>query len=138
MSVTLINPENVIYSINGRRITQWGTSDAPISISTVDAKRELTACMSGDAVLSERVTQIKQHTISLTQHSNDSAFLSGIYNKAGGLVSVTYKILNSNEMFNSLEGSITNLGDLDRAGVTPSDDSYTIVFNRSKEIRGGI
>jgi hypothetical protein len=138
MPLTVINPENVIYTVNGRRITQWGTSDAPLSISTVDAKREMTACMNGDAVLGERVTQIKEHTLNLLQHGTDSAYLSGVYNSAGGLVSVSYTIMNTGESFTSLEGSITNLGDLERAGVSPSDDSFTMVFNRNTETRGDL
>ncbi len=136
MPLTVINPENVIYTVNGRRITQWGTSDSPLTTSAVDPKREMTACMNGDAVLGERVTQMKEHTLSLIQHSPDSAFLSGVYNGAGGLVSVSYTIMNTGETFSSLEGSITNIGDLDRAGVSPSDDSYTINFNRNIETRG--
>tara|TARA_A200000159_G_C7176155_1_gene277522 strand:+ start:170 stop:586 length:417 start_codon:yes stop_codon:yes gene_type:complete len=138
MALTNINPNNCILIVNGRRLTEWGTSDSPITITSVDPKREMVACQNGDAVVTERVVQMKNITVNLKQHSADSAYMSAIFNSAGGQVSVSYTTMDTGESFVSSEGIITNIGDSDRGGSTASDDSYEMVFNDNVHTRGSI
>ena len=110
MALPNINPNNCVFIVNGRRITEWGTSDSPITITTVDPKREMVACQNGDAIVVERVTQMVEITLNLKQNGADSSFMSAIYNSSGGQVSVSYTIMNTGESFLSDEGIVTNVG----------------------------
>ena len=138
MALTNINPNNCILIVNGRRLTEWGTSDSPITITSVDPKREMVSCPNGDAVVTERVVQMKNITVNLKQFSADSSFMSAIYNSSGGQVSVSYTTMDTGESFVSSEGIIINISDSDRGGSTASDDSYEMMFNRNVHTRGSI
>ena len=138
MALSNINPNNCILIVNGRRLTEWGTSDSPISITTMNPKREMIECQNGDAIVAERAVQMFEITVNLKQHSADSSFMSAIYNSSGGQAAVSYTTMNTGESFFSDEGIVVNIGDSDRGGVSASDDTYTMQFNDNVFTRGSI
>lgn len=130
------NASGLIYTVNGRRITQWGSTDTPVADSTVDPKRTIVKGQGGHAAVGENAAPGVQHVISVLRGSSDSSFLSGIF-AGDGRVTVAYSQLGTLESFASQEGIITDRGDFNSGSGSVTDDTYTIVFNNVIQTRGG-
>lgn len=126
----------LIYTVNGRRIKEWGETDTPVVDTTTEPKRTLIKGQGGHAVIGESVAPGTQHVISVLRGSSDSSFLSGILN-GDGKVTVAYTQLGTLESFASEEGIITDRGDFNSGSGSVTADTYTIVFNNVIQTRGG-
>lgn len=124
MSVSLVNPKNLVLTVNGRQLTQLGT-DTPFQRSPVDPKRGLVIAMGGDEVVTVAAGQKMQYTIGLLQHSADSKFLFNLYkSNKNHIVNFSYYIIGTDEKASSTSAVMTTLGDINRGIMDPSDDIF--------------
>jgi hypothetical protein len=132
------NASGFIYTVNGRRIREWGKTENPVVDTALNPKYTVVRGQGGDAVIGQSAAPGVQHVISVLRGSKDSAFLNALFqsDEPNTLV-VTYNQLGTLEGFASQEGIITNRGDFSSGSGSVEDDTYTIEFNRFIQTRGG-
>lgn len=132
-----LTTNNTVVTVNGRRITDWGTSDTPISEEPIDQKRTLVRGMGGNATMLERINPGRRVTLNVRPSSPDSAFLHGLY-ESGAIITYSRTQVGSLENAIGTEGVSINESQVTRGGSTSvSDDVFVFEFNVWQSIKGG-
>jgi hypothetical protein len=136
MSLNDFSTENRVVTVNGRRITDWGETAAPVTNATIDPKGQLRRGQGGGACALYRGNPGRAVNIYLNPGSPDSAYMQGLYNSKAK-ITLTDMQIGTLEVNTGVEGMIVSDGQQDRGGSTISDDQYTIHFNGWTASKGG-
>lgn len=126
---------NTVVTVNGRRLTDWGESETPITEEAINPKRIMRSGQGGNAVMLERVNPGRRVTLRLNPGSADAAFLHGLY-VSGAIITYTRTQVGGLENSVGTEGFIETEDPVGRAGTSVTDDSFTMIFNIWESLKG--
>lgn len=130
MALASYSPSQVVLHINGRRISNYGQSETPISVETIDEKHSLIRGMNGNAIKTTRVNNGWTLTVELLPGSSNSKYLTRLYNE---LVQEDYEatlvVIATGESVSLSEGVLNLTGPIGRGGTSITDDIFTLQFN---------
>lgn len=130
---------NLVVTINGRRITNWGHSATPFTHAPIDPKRNLVRGMGGDAIVTGRTNPGREATLDILPGSPDAKWLNSL--DAMGVINIilNYSQIGTGESAIGTEGVIVNDGPVTRGGVdtSVSDDKFILQFNKWVGSKGG-
>ena len=135
MAIHNFSTENFLIVVNGRSLTDWGTTDPSVTHEPIDQVSDLVRGMGGDALRLDRVAPGRRYTINLQPGSQDSAFMQQLMNSKANITISTTQIGTLDKTIAS-EGVIVNDGSTGRAGQSPTDDQYIIEFNKFSQTKG--
>lgn len=135
MALHNFSTENFLIVVNGRTLTDWGTTDPAITHEPIDQISDLVRGMGGDALRMDRVSPGRRYTVNLQPGSQDSAFMQTLMNSKANISISTTQIGTLDKTIAS-EGVIVNDGSTGRAGQSPTDDQYIIEFNKFQQTKG--
>ncbi|HEC73113.1 MAG TPA: hypothetical protein ENI26_01935 [Methylophaga aminisulfidivorans] len=136
MAINNFSVEQIVVTVNGREITDWGESEQPISEAPIDPKATLRRGKGGGAVRLDRVNPGRALTLSLNPGSPDSAYMQSLFN-SNATITYTRQVIGTLEKVIGTEGVIVNDGPVNRGGQTISDDEYMIELNAWTGLKGG-
>ena len=136
MAVYNLSVENLVVTVNGRQLTDWGENATPFTNEPINPKRIMRSGQGGNAVRLDRKNPGRRVTIALNPGSPDSAYMQGLFN-SGATITLTYTQIGTLENGAGTFGIFVNDGSVGRGGTTVSDDSYIIEFNNWVGLKGG-
>lgn len=121
--------DQTVITVNGREIQDWGDTDPPISEGPLDPRGVLRRGLGGNAVRLDRINPGRTVTLNLNPGSADASYMQGLLNSR---VNITYTrtVIGSLETVVASEGMIVNDGTTGRGGVTVTDRTITMEFNK--------
>lgn len=128
MSLSNYAVKNTIIQINLKLIEDLGESETPVKLTAFDPVRGIKRGMGRSALIWERMNGGRKLTLAVMPGSPTSGFLSGLY-ESGAIVSFTETVVGTGEVIACDEGVCVDIEDIDRAGVSISDDVYAFEFN---------
>ena len=135
MSLSNFSTDLCVVTVNGRMIKDWGDTATPYTDAPIDPTAVLRRGQGGNAVRLNRINPGRTVQLFLNPGSADSAYLQGLYiSKAN--VTLTFTQIGTLEVALGTEGIISNDGQRGRAGMTISDDQFTLEFNSWDGMRG--
>jgi hypothetical protein len=137
MALANFSPNNTVIEINGREITEWGTTATPYTDAQIDQQSQLIRGQAGRAIRNDRDNPGRTVEIFVMPGSADSAYLQGLSNSRAD-ITISKTIIGTGEIAVGTEGVLTNNGQAGRAGSTISDDQYSFEFNLWNDLRGSI
>ena len=136
MALNRYSTELFTLSINGRIITDFGDSDPAFTDDPIDPKTVIRRGQGGKAVRLDRTNPGRTVVINLNPGSPDSAFMQGLFSSNANIV-LNRTQIGTLETAIGTEGAIVNDGQVGRAGMTITDDQYTLEFNGWVQSKGG-
>lgn len=136
MSLNNYAVEQIVVTVNGREITDWGETDPPISEAPIDPKSVLRRGLGGNAIRLDRLNPGRTVTLNINPGSPDAAYLQGLFNSNAN-ITYTRQVIGTLENVVGSEGVMTNDGTVGRGGQTMTDDQFMIDFNSWTGLKGG-
>ena len=136
MSLANFGPDNSVFVLNGRIMTDWGEAASPFSDSPIDAKSVLRRGQGGKAIRLNRKNPGRAVSIYLNPGSPDSAYAQGLMNSQAD-ITASWTQIGTLEAAIGTEGICVNDAANSRAGTTVSDDQYNYEFNVWNATKGG-
>lgn len=129
---------NLLVTVNGRRITDWGSNAQPFSHSPIDPKRSLVRGMGGKAIVTGRTNPGREVNFHILPGTPDSKYLNTLM-ETGAQIVLTMTQVGTGEKMIGMEGVFVNDGMSGRAGVDTnvSDDHFIAHFNKWIPQKGG-
>ncbi len=118
-----------ILIINGRKISEFGESETPVRFASVNPKRQFKRGQGGTVLKLTRINPGRTLTVAVMPGSKDSAYLSGLW-QSGDDIEAQWVVMGTDEKIVISEGIATDLDEISRGGMNPSDDVYTYDFNK--------
>lgn len=136
MALNNYSTEQLVVTVNGREITDWGDTDPPVNDAPIDPRTALRRGLGGNAVRLDRLNPGREVTINLNPGSPDSAYMQGLLNSNAN-ITFTTTVIGTLENAVGSEGVIVNDGPVGRGGQTITDDQYIMQFNSWTGLKGG-
>ena len=136
MSLASYGPDNSVFTINGRIISDFGEQASPYTDEPIDPKTVLRRAQGGRAIRLNRINPGRRVNVYLNPGSPDSAYIQGLFN-SGANITASWTQIGTLEAAIGTDGVITNDAAVNRAGTTISDDQYTFEFNIWNASKGG-
>lgn len=136
MSLENYSTDQIVVTVNGREITDWGDAESPIIDAPIDPRSTLRRGKGGNAVRLDRINPGRAVTLSLNPGSPDSAYMQALFNSYAN-ISFSTTVIGTLENAIGTEGVIVNDGPTNRGGTTISDDQYMMEFNAWTGLKGG-
>ena len=136
MAIHNFSTADFLITVNGRDLTNWGTTDPSVTHEPIDQNADLVRGMGGDALRLDRIAPGRRYTVNLQPGSQDSAYMQSLMNSKANITITTTQIGTLDKTVAS-EGVIVNDGQTGRAGQSPTDDQYIIEFNKFQQTKGG-
>jgi len=136
MALNNFSTDQIVVTVNGREITDWGDSDSPITDAPIDQRSNLRRGMGGNAIRLDRKNPGRSVTLNLNPGSPDSAYMQALFNSYAN-ISFSATVIGTLENAIGTEGVITNDGASNRGGTTISDDQFLMEFNAWTGLKGG-
>lgn len=124
-----------VVTVNGRQITDWGETATPYTDDPIDPAAALRRGQGGNAIRLNRINPGRSVNLFLNPGSPDSAYMQGLLNSNAN-ITLTFMQIGTGELAAGAEGVIVNDGQRGRAGMTITDDQFTIEFNSWSASRG--
>lgn len=137
MALQNFGPDNSVFTLNGRVMTDWGEAASPFVDSPIDAKSVLRRGQGGKAVRLNRKNPGRAVSVYLNPGSPDSAYAKGLMTSQAD-ITCTWTQIGTLEAAIGTEGVCVNDAANNRAGTTISDDQYNYEFNVWTSTSGGI
>jgi hypothetical protein len=132
MSVSNLSTANIVVTVNGRIIDDWGDSDPAFTHEPIDPKSVLRRGQGGNAVRLDRINPGRRVTLNLNPGSQDASFMQGLFNSNAN-IELSYVAIGTLENTIGIEGVIVNDGSTGRGGQTITDNQFIIEFNNWTE-----
>lgn len=136
MSLQNFSTELLVFTVNGRQLTNWGETATPLTIDPIDQKSQLRRGQGGGAVRLDRINPGRTVNVFLNPGSSDSTYMQTLFNSKA-TITVTHTQIGTLETAVGTEGVITNDGSQGRGGMTITDDQYIMEFNGWDASKGG-
>lgn len=136
MSLANFSTDLTVVTLNGRQLTDWGENATPYTDEPIDPASALRRGQGGNAVRLDRKNPGRRVTLYLNPGSPDSAYVQGLFNSSANCT-LSFTQIGTLENAIGTEGVIVNDAARGRAGMTISDDQWTLEFNGWTGLRGG-
>ena len=136
MALQNFSTELLVFTVNGRQLTNWGETATPLTIDPIDPKSQLRRGQGGGAVRLDRINPGRTVNVFLNPGSADSTYMQALFNSKA-TITVTHTQIGTLETAVGTEGVITNDGSQGRGGMTITDDQYIMEFNGWDASKGG-
>lgn len=136
MALQNFSTELLVFTVNGRQLTNWGETATPLTIDPIDPKSQLRRGQGGGAVRLDRINPGRTVNVFLNPGSPDSTYMQALFNSKA-TITVTHTQIGTLETAVGTEGVITNDGSQGRGGMTITDDQYIMEFNGWDASKGG-
>ncbi len=136
MSLNNFSTDLAVVTVNARQITDWGETATPYTDAPIDPNAALRRGQGGNAIRLDRINPGREVNLYLNPGSPDSAYLQGLLSSKAN-ITLTFTQIGTLDGAIGAEGVIVNDGQRGRAGMTISDDQYTIQFNSWTATKGG-
>lgn len=129
MAINNFAVTNVVVTVNGREITQWGQADPPVNESPIDPGSTLMRGLGGDAVRLDRINPGRSVQLNLIPGGSDAAYMQSLWNSKANII-YTRQVIGTLENVLGDQGVIVNDGPTGRGGATSiTDAQFTMEFN---------
>ena len=135
MSFKNYSTENVVVTVNGRVINDWG-EDNPVREAMIDPHGTLMRGLGGRAARLDRINPGRLVELNIMPGSPDAAYLQGLLMSRAN-ITYTRTVISTMENAVGSEGMFVEDGEINRGGMTISDDSFTMHFNKFETLKGG-
>ena len=135
MSLANFSTDLTVVTLNGRQLTDWGENTTPYTDEPIDPASALRRGLGGNAVRLNRKNPGRRVNLYLNPGSPDSAYVQGLFNSNAN-ITLSFTVIGTLENAIGTEGVIVNDATRSRAGMTISDDPWTIEFNGWTGLRG--
>lgn len=136
MALSNFSTDQIVVTVNGREMTDWGESETPITDAPINQRSNLRQGMGGNAVRLDRKNPGRSVTLNFNPGSPDSAYMQALFNSYAN-ISFSFTVIGTLENAIGTEGVIINDGSNNRGGTTISDDQYIMNFNAWTGLKGG-
>lgn len=137
MALNDFSTVNSVVTVNGRIITDWGDTATPYTDEPIDPRGALRRGQGGNAVRLNRINPGRRVNLFLNPGSPDAAYMQGLMNSNAN-IELTFTQIGTLDAAVGAEGMIVNDGQRGRAGMTITDDQFTLEFNAWTATRGAV
>ncbi len=127
MAIQNFSTANVLVSVNGQVIDDWGKAEEPYTDEFINPPSALEIGLGGNGVRFDRNSPGRRVTLSLNPGSPQASFLQGLLNSNAN-ITIGKTILGTLEESVGLNGVITTDGPVGRGGMSATDNVFTIEF----------
>lgn len=135
MALIDFSTDQLVVTVNGRIMSNWGTQDPPYSDEPIDATSEVRRGLGGGSTRFNRTLPGRRVNLYFLPGSEDSGYMQGLFNSNANMT-VTFTVIGTLENAIGTNGAIVNDGSRGRGGASISDDQFILEFANWTGLRG--